>query len=313
VQEEAFDRGVMIDQQLDTLIDRSMRLADTDVSGASTTLPTPAASKLLGWSSDGLSLANYASASIADTIVPTAFMETLLDDGTAAQARTTLGAGVGDFLADGTVPMTGDLQIGATKAIVFEGTTADAFETTLAVADPTADRTITLPNSTGTVALTSDIVPAAGQVVQVVNTMYNAVVVGASTAMPYDDSIPQNTEGDEFMSRAITPTNASNKLKITVVFCGNENTNTSDQMVVALFQDSTAGALAAIATAVAATVVPAPLTFVHYMTAGTASATTFKVRAGLNTANPVVMNGSGSARILGGVCASSITIEEIKV
>ena len=41
--------------------------------------------------------------------------------------------------------------------VVFEGATADAHETTLAITDPTADRTITLPNATGTVALTSDI------------------------------------------------------------------------------------------------------------------------------------------------------------
>jgi len=41
--------------------------------------------------------------------------------------------------------------------IVFEGSTADAYETTLTVTDPTADRTITLPNATGTVALTSDL------------------------------------------------------------------------------------------------------------------------------------------------------------
>jgi hypothetical protein len=45
-----------------------------------------------------------------------------------------------------------------TTSIVFEGATTDAFETTLTVTDPTADRTITLPNSSGTVALTSDIV-----------------------------------------------------------------------------------------------------------------------------------------------------------
>jgi hypothetical protein len=38
-------------------------------------------------------------------------------------------------------------------SIVFEGATADAFETTLTVADPTVDRTITLPNVTGTVAI----------------------------------------------------------------------------------------------------------------------------------------------------------------
>ena len=38
-------------------------------------------------------------------------------------------------------------------SITFEGATADAYETTLTVVDPTADRTITLPNATGTVVL----------------------------------------------------------------------------------------------------------------------------------------------------------------
>ena len=37
--------------------------------------------------------------------------------------------------------------------LIFEGSTADSFETTIAVTDPTADRTITFPNATGTVAL----------------------------------------------------------------------------------------------------------------------------------------------------------------
>ena len=58
-----------------------------------------------------------------------------------------LGSG-GVFTANPTVP----------TGIIFEGATADAFETTLTLTDPTADRTITLPNSSGTVALTSDIV-----------------------------------------------------------------------------------------------------------------------------------------------------------
>jgi len=42
-------------------------------------------------------------------------------------------------------------------SIEFEGSTANDFETTLAVTDPTADRTITLPDASGTVALTSDL------------------------------------------------------------------------------------------------------------------------------------------------------------
>jgi hypothetical protein len=42
-------------------------------------------------------------------------------------------------------------------SIQFEGSTADSFETVLQVIDPTADRTISLPNATGTVALLSDV------------------------------------------------------------------------------------------------------------------------------------------------------------
>jgi len=42
------------------------------------------------------------------------------------------------------------LQISFNQSIVFEGTTADAYETTLSAGDPTADRTITLPDATTT-------------------------------------------------------------------------------------------------------------------------------------------------------------------
>ena len=42
-------------------------------------------------------------------------------------------------------------------SVTFEGATDDAYETTLTVIDPTADRTITLPNASGTVAFTSDL------------------------------------------------------------------------------------------------------------------------------------------------------------
>ena len=42
------------------------------------------------------------------------------------------------------------LQIAFNQSIVFEGTTADSFETTLSAGEPTADRTITLPDATDT-------------------------------------------------------------------------------------------------------------------------------------------------------------------
>ena len=52
--------------------------------------------------------------------------------------------------------MTGNFNLGEDADIVFEGATDDANETTITVADPTADRTITFPDTTGTVITTGD-------------------------------------------------------------------------------------------------------------------------------------------------------------
>ena len=52
--------------------------------------------------------------------------------------------------------MTGHLAIGEDQTISFEGATDNAYETTITVVDPTADRTITIPNVTGTVITTGD-------------------------------------------------------------------------------------------------------------------------------------------------------------
>ena len=57
-------------------------------------------------------------------------------------------------IAGGT--MTGDLNLGTSTNVVFEGSSADDYETTLTVTNPTADRTITFPNVTGTVVTTGD-------------------------------------------------------------------------------------------------------------------------------------------------------------
>jgi len=63
----------------------------------------------------------------------------------------------GDLTVSGTTTTINSTTINATTGLVFEGTTADDFETTITVTDPTADRTITFPDATGTVALTSDV------------------------------------------------------------------------------------------------------------------------------------------------------------
>lgn len=136
-----------------------------------------------------------------------------------------------------------------------------------------------------------------------------AVATGTTT-VPGDDTIPQNTEGDQYMSLAITPKSASSTLKITVVWYGsNSNTN---GMVLGLFQDSTANALAA-ASQVFTAGNPNQLVLVYEMTSGTTSATTFKVRVGGNGAGTTTFNGISGSRYYGGAFASGITIEEIGV
>lgn len=147
----------------------------------------------------------------------------------------------------------------------------------------------------------------AGSVLQVLNAQTTALV-RSNTAFPYDDTIPQKTEGVEVVTKAITPSSASNGLLIEIVLQG--SSEASDIWGGALFQDDTADALAC-GYSYNATVHPTSLTITYYMAAGTTSATTFKVRAGSNSGF-ISINGYNAGRVGGGVCTSSITITEIK-
>lgn len=59
----------------------------------------------------------------------------------------------GNLTVSGTTTTVNSSTIAITNSFTFEGATADAHETTLGVIDPTADRTINLPNATGTVVI----------------------------------------------------------------------------------------------------------------------------------------------------------------
>ena len=131
-----------------------------------------------------------------------------------------------------------------------------------------------------------------------------------TTAAVYDDTIPQNTEGDQYMQLAITPTNASNKLLINVVFVG--YTSLTGNNIIALFQDTTANALSSSFNYTSGALAWS-LSIQYVMAAGTTSATTFKVRAGTTSGGTLTFNGEAAARKLGGVSGSSMTITEIKV
>ena len=146
------------------------------------------------------------------------------------------------------------------------------------------------------------------RIVQVAQSQTGAVATGTTT-IPFDDTIPQNTEGTEFLTVTITPRSATNALFIQAVM--NYSYSIVNTVTMALFQDSTANALAASSEygSTATGMINSGLS--HYMTAGTTSATTFKIRAGGETAGTLTINGFSGARKLGGVMFSSLIVMEI--
>jgi hypothetical protein len=131
--------------------------------------------------------------------------------------------------------------------------------------------------------------------------------------IPVDNSIPQSGEGNEFMTLAITPQHAANLLFVAHVGVYAAST-TNNNITVALFQDAVANAKAAVGAFQinSADVVTIPL--VYMAQAGTASSTTFKIRAGGEGAGTTYFNSeNGGTRVYGGVCFSAMTITEIFV
>ena len=97
-------------------------------------------------------------------------------------------------LAGGT--FTGAVTFDGASPIILEGATADAYETTIAVTDPTADRTLTLPDATGTVALKDIelnnqtasytlVLADAGKLVEVSNASANTLTVPPNSSVAF--------------------------------------------------------------------------------------------------------------------------------
>lgn len=147
-----------------------------------------------------------------------------------------------------------------------------------------------------------------GQIVQVQHAVVSSLISG-STAIPQDDTIPQNTEGFEVITCSITPKSAANQLLVVAnISLTNYTTNASN--TVALFQDSTVNALAAVK-ASAQVSSTGPSSLIHKMAAGTTGTTTLKIRVGPATSETHYVNSITTSRGYGGVASTTLTIYEI--
>ncbi len=150
-----------------------------------------------------------------------------------------------------------------------------------------------------------------GGIVQVVHYQTGAVATG-TTIIPNDDTIPENTEGNQYMSLTITPKSASNDLLIeSTAYVAHSSTTT--RMVMTLFKDTAVNAIATgfAAKASVANAASVPL-LKHKISAGSTSPQTFKIRLGSSSAGTLTFNGQAGSRKYGGTLSSHITITEIK-
>lgn len=272
----------------------------------------------------------------------TSIVESQFDDITAPDGSIVLGTGVLTLVSSEDI---GSLTTEECKSLLFDTNVAAAalniYDTNIDAVGSDANIDITLtPQGTGTVDATSLTVNSAftfptvdgtanqvmktdgagaltwatdpagiGILVQEVHTNTSSKIT-CTTVIPTDDTIPQNTEGDQVLTLSITPESATNILEIsfntwalssTLVVCSS-----------ALFQDSTVNALSSTAQSISDTFANAH-TFNHFMTAGTTSSTTFKIRTGPAGTASIYINGNAAGRIFGGVSSTTLSIREYEV
>jgi hypothetical protein len=317
--ENALDKAMLAIQRNRDLLDRSVKQSDDSISTADFSMPDPVANNVLGWNIAGDALENKDFTLLGTTDVLTS--TNTPDTGVKRDAN-------GDFAAGEITAedqFTGDL-VGDVKGNVNSSNGTG-------VLNPGTDGSDVVLNATGITGtaikdeddMSSDsashlatqqsikaYVDSFDNIVQRVSTTSTSAATG-TTVMPVDDSIPQNTEGIEWMTIAITPTNSNNKLVIKSV-AHQSHTTTDAFRILALFKDTDPDALAVgVSNTYREAASMAQTELRHEMVAGTTSEITFKIRGGCPSAGTMTFNGISGTRRFGGTLASYITVEEITV
>lgn len=147
-------------------------------------------------------------------------------------------------------------------------------------------------------------VPLPGAVIGSARTDVGTTSTG-TTLVPQDNTIPQSTEGDQFLSKSYTPQSAANLLDVkaqAIMF----SSVGGQSFVLSLYQDSGANALKVAAAGQFNTGNLTELSLNHCQLAGLSTSTAFKVRAGQATAGTLTFNAS----LYGGTLNSFLEIME---
>ena len=139
----------------------------------------------------------------------------------------------------------------------------------------------------------------------------NSTYTSTNAVIPFDDTIPQNTEGSEILSASITPSSASNKIRVRVsLYCASPSG--SGTSCFAVFIEGISNAIFATSTYFDFVNETQQIEFECYSTPASTSLLTYKVRFGpAGASNNVSIIGNNS-RKFGGVAKCTLVLEEIK-
>lgn len=141
----------------------------------------------------------------------------------------------------------------------------------------------------------------------------SSAAANGATTIPYDNTIPQNTEGVEWTNLAVTctPNASGSKLEIEVSLMLTNGSAVFE--TTAIFVDTTADAIAATADYIPAATAGCVTAFKHEVTSAGSGSRTYKVRSGGNAAGSSYLNSHPSVgAVFNGVAASYMAVYEIK-
>lgn len=143
---------------------------------------------------------------------------------------------------------------------------------------------------------------------QVVYATLGTQVFSASN-IPFDNTIPQITEGFQILTASITPQSATSTLYIWATV--NISCSQIASGIIAIFRDATANAYGVSATAVLTANTSENLTVMVTIPSGSTAASTIRLRGGANGGNLYVNGSAAGGQVFGGASASSLLVMEV--
>jgi hypothetical protein len=202
------------------------------------------------------------------------------------------------------LPITGTSTAAASISLAEDTDNGTNKVTVTVPASIAADRTQTLQDASGTVALMYS-----GSIVQSVMSVVTEKVVGTAT-VPIDNSAPQASEGVQIATVTITPKFASSLLRVTANCSG--ASGAQGVMVAFVTRDDGTSAVAVGVDQGGADGQTVNIAIGHQEAAGSTTETTFRLFAGgQNGVAQFFVNGNSANRLFGATTKTSLKVEEI--